>query len=83
MNKKIRLISELQDSIIGVEFIKEAEYKLQDTIERLYPGKFWWQTTNVKIYEELAFNRLPAIEVIWKIAHDIEPEMEGVNINEG
>lgn len=82
MNKKIRLISELQDSILGVEFIKEAEYKLQDTIERLYPGKCWWQTTNVQIFEELFFNRISPIKLIMKIVNDIEPRDEGVGVNE-
>lgn len=82
MNKRKMLMNELKKSLIDVDSIKEAEYKLQDTIERLYPDKCWWQTTNVQIFEELFFNRISPIKLIMKIVNDIEPRDEGVGVNE-
>lgn len=36
-----------------MEQIKMAEYILQEAIEGLYPDQCWWQTTKIKIFEEL------------------------------
>lgn len=69
-----KIIENLTESVRGVENTKEAECKLQDAIEKLFPMQPWWKTTKVKIFNELGPGRRPIKEVIAMIAYDICPQ---------
>lgn len=67
-------IEHLTEAARGAENVKDAEHKLQDAIETVFPNKPWWKTTKVKIFNELGPSRRSVKEVIAMIAYDIFPQ---------
>jgi hypothetical protein len=61
------------EPIKTMDQVKITEYVLQEAIEGIYPDKCWWQTTSIKIFEEL-LGQTPVAELCDLIAVDILKE---------
>ena len=68
----------LFDTMIELKHNKERNLKayeiaFQEVIEKIYPGRCWWQITDCKIFDHLLVHKNPektAIEILKQLKED-------------